>query len=142
MGSCTPPVLTCVEWLNSHDSIVTSSSSLLATGCNDGCVRVYKPSVEARQSVLVTAWSVSSMARVGGMMMRYDGEGGRVVVSYHGGRSSVVGVWDLGCERLVREIGGGGGDGGGKLLKGEGGNGGFGEWWVSAVDCNRCGEFG
>lgn len=137
------PVLTSLEWLNPHDSIVTSTSSLLATGCNDGCVRVYKPNMEGKSSTLVTAWSVcgnggspSSSSNVSNLLMRYEPEGTRLVVSYHGTRSSHVCVWDVAQERMVREIGGRE-----FVAKGEtvGGGREF-EWWATTLDCHRAGE--
>ncbi|ODM94118.1 Regulatory-associated protein of mTOR [Orchesella cincta] len=124
------------EWLNPHDSIVTRTCSLLAAGCNDACVRVYKPCVESKTSVLVTAWSLGNTNRVNNLLMKYEHEQQRLVVSYHGARNTNVGVWDLGSERMVREIGGAVSD---KLKSDNVGS--SIDFWVTCLDAHRCGQF-
>ncbi|CAL8124186.1 unnamed protein product [Orchesella dallaii] len=131
-SSVSAPTITCLEWLNPQDSIVTPTCSLLAAGCNDACIRVYKPCVESKNPSLVTAWSLGNMNRVNNLLMKYEHEQQRLVVSYHGGRNTNVGVWDLGSERMVREIGAAVGD----KIKSD--NVGTIDFYVTCLDAHRC----
>jgi len=72
--------------------------------------------------------------RVNNLLMKYEHEQQRLVVSYNGARSTNLGVWDLGTERMVREVGGAVTD----KLKADlvGPNIDF---WVTSLDAHRCG---
>jgi len=44
--------------------------------------------------------------RLNNLLMKYEHEQQRLVVSYHGARNTNFGVWDLRTVRMVREVGG------------------------------------